>query len=67
MLMKEKEMTFEQFVTNLPKLDWFYNMSDDHQVYLRGSRQIQRYRDLAVAMGGEWQEAFKKESEKHTI
>ena len=65
--MEKKEMTFEQFVANLPKLDWFYNMSDDHQAYLRGSRQIQSYRDLATAMGGEWQEAFKKESDKHRI
>ena len=65
--MKEKEMTFGQFVANLPLIDWYYNMSDDHQVYLRGSAQVKRYRDLAIAMGGEWQEAFKKESDKHRI
>ena len=65
--MKEKEMTFGQFVANLPLIDWYYNMSDDHQAYLRGAAQVQRYRDLAIAMGGEWQEAFKKESDKHRI
>jgi hypothetical protein len=61
------EMTFDQFVLNLTKLDWYYNMSDDHQAYLRGQRSVQSYRDLAIAKGGKWQEAFKAESDKHRI
>jgi hypothetical protein len=61
------EMTFETFVANLPRIDWYYNMSDDPRAYRAGKAQVQRYRDLAIAMGGEWQEAFKAQEEKHRI
>jgi len=63
----ENEMTFGEFVANLPLLDWYYDMTDDYQAYLRGSRQIQSYRELAESKGGEWVEAFEKESKKWTI
>ena len=67
--MKEKEntMTFETFLENLPHLDWFYNMSDDHQAYLRGAAQVRSYRELAESKGPEWVEAFEAEDWKHTI
>ena len=60
-------MTFEQFVENLPRLDWYYNMSDDSRAYNRGRLQVQSYRDLAASKGDEWLEAFKTESRKWTI
>ena len=57
-------MTFEKFVTNLPLLDWYYNMSDDGRAYERGRLQVQRYRQLAESNGSEWMEAFKAERKK---
>ena len=52
------EMTFEEFTHKLQHIDWFYMMADDGRAYRDGQAQVQRYRDLAIAMGGEWQEAF---------
>ena len=52
-------MTFDEFVANLPLLDWYYNMADDGRAYERGRLQVQSYRDLAESKGGEWLEAFK--------
>jgi len=65
--MKENKMTLDQFLADLPHLDWYYEMSDDHQVYLRGSARVRRYRDLAIAMGGEWQDAFNEQNAAHKI
>jgi len=62
--MENKDMTFEEFVTNLPLLDWYYNMSDDGRAYERGRLQVQRYRELAESNGSEWMEAFKAEQKK---
>ena len=61
------QMTYEEFVAALPLIDWYYGMSDDPRAYREGKAQVQRYRDLAIAMGGEWQEAFKNQQEKHRI
>lgn len=61
------QMTFEEFASQLPYIDWYYYMSDDGAAYRRGKAQVQRYRDLAIAMGGEWQEAFKVQEEKNRI
>ena len=55
----KNEMTFDEFVANLPLLDWYYNMADDGRAYERGRLQVQSYRDLAESKGGEWLEAFK--------
>ena len=55
----DNQMTFDEFVANLPLLDWYYNMSDDGRAYERGRLQVQSYRDLAESKGGEWLEAFK--------
>ena len=52
------EMTFEEFTHKLQHIDWFYMMADDGRAYRDGQAQVQHYRDLAIAMGGEWQEAF---------
>ena len=65
--MKNNEMTYDEFVAALPLIDWYYGMSDDGAAYRRGKAQVQRYRDLAIAKGGEWQEAFKAQEEKHKI
>ena len=59
------QMTFEEFSSQLPYIDWYYYMSDDPRAYRAGRDQVQHYRDLAIAMGGEWQGAFKNEEEKH--
>ena len=56
-------MTLDQFLADLPHLDWYYEMSDDHQ----GSARVRRYRDLAIAMGGEWQDAFNEQNAAHKI
>jgi hypothetical protein len=63
----KKEMTFEEFVLNLTKLDWYYNMSDDHRAYNRGRLACASYRELAESKGPEWVEAYKAESAKHRI
>ncbi len=61
--MKEN-MPFEEFTTQLRYADWFYMMSDDGRAYRAGQRQIETLKNLAIAMGGEWQEAFNtKQSE----
>ena len=60
-------MTLQEFKEALPYIDWYYAMSDDHQVYLRGAAQVQRYRDLAIAKGGEWQDAFDEQNQNHKI
>jgi len=60
-------MTLQEFKEALPSIDWYYNMSDDHQAYLRGKAQVQRYRDVAIAKGGEWQDAFDEQNQKHRI
>jgi len=62
--MKDK-MTFEEFSSQLPYIDWYYYMSDDPHAYRAGRDQVQHYRLVATVRGGEWQEAFKNEEEKH--
>tara|TARA_R100000315_G_C5191762_1_gene111912 strand:+ start:348 stop:560 length:213 start_codon:yes stop_codon:yes gene_type:complete len=52
------EMTFEEFTSKLKHIDWFYMMADDGRAYRDGKAQVEHYRNLAIAMGGEWQEAF---------
>ena len=56
-----EEMSFDRFLENLPKLDWFYNYSDDGDVYERGRRLIERYLKLAEYKGPEWFKAFVEE------
>lgn len=65
--MNDTKMTLEEFLENLPRLDWLYNMSDDHSAWKRGRDQVERYRLLALSMGGEWQDAFFAESERHKV
>ena len=60
-------MSYERFLDNLGKLDWFYGMSDDPRVYREGSQDLRDYRELAEANGPEWVASFDKEQEKHRI
>lgn len=40
-------MTFMQhYVRDLRKLDWDFEFSDDHAVYLRGAQEVQRLRKI---------------------
>jgi len=59
-----EEMSFDRFLENLPKLDWFYNYSDDGDVYERGRRLVARYRKLAEDKGPKWVSAFVEEKQK---
>ena len=60
-------MTFEEFVENLPYVDWYYGMADDGESYRRGKAQVDRYREIAKENGGKWLEAFRAQEEKHRI
>ena len=52
------QMTFEEFTSQLPLLDWYYMMSDDGAAYRRGRDTIAHYRSIAEDNGPEWVEAF---------
>ena len=60
-------LTLEEFKENLPKLDWYYQMSDDHNVYLRGLANIEAYHAHAKNQGSEWVAAFEETRAKFTI
>ena len=60
-------LTLEEFKENLPKLDWYYQMSDDHNVYLRGLATIEEYHAHAKERGSEWVAAFEEFREKFLI
>ena len=61
------QMTFDEYVANLPRIDWYYNMSDDPGAYRRGAEQVKRYEKMAEENGPEWQAAFDEQWEKHRI
>jgi hypothetical protein len=61
------QMTFEEFASQLPYLDWYYMMSDDGAAYRRGRDTIAHYRSIAEENGPEWVEAFQAEKKKHRI
>ncbi len=69
--MKERktleELTLEEYKENLLKLDWYYQMSDDHSVYLRGLANIEAYHAHAKDQGFEWVTAFEAARAKFTI
>ena len=52
------QMTFEEFTAYLPRLDWYYMMSDDSDAYRLGRETIAHYRSIAEENGPEWVEAF---------
>ena len=52
------QMTFEEFTSRLPHLDWYYMMSDDRDAYRLGRDTIAHYRSIAEDNGPEWVEAF---------
>tara|TARA_R100001510_G_scaffold30307_1_gene27014 strand:- start:38 stop:250 length:213 start_codon:yes stop_codon:yes gene_type:complete len=53
-----EKITFEEFEKKLKYADWRYDMSDDSRAYREGKRQCEFLRNLAIAMGGKWQEAY---------
>ena len=57
--MENTTMTFEEFTSQLPLIDWYYMMSDDGRAYRAGKAQVERYREIAESNGPEWVEAFK--------
>ena len=61
------QMTYDEFVAKLPRIDWYYNMSDDPRAYREGMAQVERYRQIAEENGTEWVEAFEVQNKKHTI
>ena len=61
------QMTFEEFLAQLPTLDWYYNMSDDPSAYRRGEQRWRFYHDLAKEKGPEWYAAFEAEWDRHPI
>lgn len=54
----KNEITFEEFTSRLPRLDWYYMMSDDRDAYQLGRDSIAHYRSIAQENGPEWIEAF---------
>jgi hypothetical protein len=60
-------MSFESFLQNLTRLDWFYQMSDDHRAYTRGRQACNDYRELAESNGPKWVDAYLAESKKHQV
>ena len=54
----DEPMTFEEFEKALRYADWRYEYSDDQRAWRSGMRQIEKLRNMAMAMGGAWQEAF---------
>lgn len=60
-------MTLEKFIKDLPTLDWYYNMADDHRAFLDGAAEISHYRSLAEENGGEWKKAFDEQRNAHKI
>ena len=61
------QMTYDEFVAKLPRIDWYYNMSDDPRAYREGKAQVERYRQIAEENGPEWVEAFQVQNKKHRI
>ena len=61
------ELTLEEYKAALPNLDWYYQMSDDHNVYLRGLATIEEYQSHAKERGSEWVAAFEEFREKFLI
>jgi len=61
------ELTLEEYKAVLPNLDWYYQMSDDHNVYLRGLATIEEYHAHAKDQGSEWVAAFEETRAKFTI
>lgn len=54
----KNEITFEEYMDRLPRLDWYYMMSDDRDAYRLGRDSIAYYRSIAEENGPEWVEAF---------
>ena len=61
------ELTLEEYKASLPNLDWYYQMSDDHNVYLRGLATIEEYQSHAKNQGSECGAAFEETRAKFTI
>jgi hypothetical protein len=63
--MGEIAMRLEDFEKALSTHDWYFNMSDDHSVYMRGDRAARQLNDELIALTGlgfgkEAQELFNK-------
>lgn len=58
----DKPMTFEEFEKALRYADWLYVYSDDQRAYRRGEQQCEHLKNMAIAMGGQWQEAYEAAS-----
>jgi len=59
------QMTYEEFLSALPYIDWYYMMADGGEAYRRGADQVRRYRAIAEENG--WMAEYKAEQEKHKI
>ena len=60
--MSGEPITFEEFQRQLKVADWLHPLSDDGREFRRGMEQCERLKHLAIAKGGEWQEAYKAAS-----
>jgi hypothetical protein len=60
-----EQMTLEQFKAILASHDWFYYMSDDHGVWMRGERASAEVMAIAKAGPSEFRQAYNAEHAKH--
>ena len=56
--------TLEEFIEVLKDLDWYYHMSDDHCVYIKGKAQHKYYEALAQKNGPKWCDAWDNQAAK---
>lgn len=57
--MSKGKVSLDAFQDMLVKHDWFYILSDDHRVYLKGKKADEHIREL-INSGPEYREAYEK-------
>ena len=63
---KSKQLNIKDYEEMLKHHDWYYMMSEDSNVYKRGSFKQQELRELS-GINDEFKELFKQYQNKHKI
>ena len=63
---KSKQLNIKDYEEMLKQHDWYYMMSEDSNVYKRGSFKQQELRELS-GINDEFKELFKQYQNKHKI
>jgi hypothetical protein len=64
--MKTKELTIQDYKSMLDKHDWYYMMSEDANVYKKGSYSYAKVKELSY-ISDKHKELFKQYQDKHKI